>query len=93
MESSNINIEKKYIITYNNHLNFDGKLCAFRKKELFILDGVPKHVKRSLQGWWFGKKLLTLSKAQELIKSDPVHVDVTDLQWYQQCQLDEVFNL
>jgi hypothetical protein len=93
MKSNNITIEKPYIITYSNHLFFEGKRIAFRKRELFIIDNIPIHVKRSEQGWWFGKKLLTPKTAEEIIIKKPINIDVTDLQWYQQEELNHVFNL
>lgn len=86
-------IENKYIIKYTNHLEFKGQLLAFRKKELFNISSIPTLIKRSDQGWWIGRDLLTPLKAKELIKKEPKEVDVTDLQWYQQEQLNHVFNL
>ena len=86
-------IESKYIIKYTNHLEFKGNLLAFRKKELFNISKIPYLIKRSEQGWWIGRELLTPFKAQELIKMEVKEVDITDLQWYQQEQLNHVFNL
>lgn len=93
METNNITIEKPYIITYTNLIEFEGRKLAFRKKELFDICGIPNYIKRSEQGWWIGRKLLTLTKAKELIKNINFEVDVTHLQWYQQEQLNHVFNL
>ena len=94
MENKDLVIEKKpYIITYSNHLFFEGRKLAFRKKELFEISAIPNHIKRSEQGWWFGKKLLSLTKAKELIKMESVNVDVSDCQWYLQENLNHVFNL
>ena len=92
MENNNITIEP-YIITYSNWFEFEGKKYAFRKKELFCIESTPTHIKRSEQGWWIGKKLITPSKAQELLKKEPIEKDVTDMQWYLQEQLNHVFNL
>lgn len=86
-------IEKPYIITYSNHLIFDGKTLAFRKKELFDITGIPALIKRSEQGWWIGRNLLSPTKAKELIVNEPKQVDISNLQWYQQEQLNGVFNL
>ncbi len=94
MENNELTIDSGYIITYSNYLNFEGRLLAFRKKELFELsNGIPIYIKRSEQGWWFGKKLLTPLKAKELIKNEPKQIDVSNLQWYLQIELDECFNL
>lgn len=94
MENNGLTIDSGYIITYSNYLNFEGRLLAFRKKELFELsNGIPIHIKRSEQGWWFGKKLLTPLKAKELIQKEPKQIDVSNLQWYLQIELDECFNL
>lgn len=83
-----------YIITYSYQLKFEGKVFAFRKKELFDLSNeVPFHVKRSEQGWWIGRKLLTPLVARKLVINERLVVDVSDLQWYQQENLNHVFNL
>lgn len=83
----------EYIIEYTNMIEFEGRKLSFRKKELFDISGTPSHIKRSEQGWWVGRKLLTLLKAKELHKLVNVKIDVTDLQWYIQEQLNHVFNL
>jgi hypothetical protein len=93
METNNLNIEKTYIITYTNLIEFEGNKLAFREKELFNINSIPKHIKRSDQGWWIGRKLLTTTKAKELYKNTNYEVDVTELQWYTQIELDAVFNL
>jgi hypothetical protein len=90
---NNLTIEKPYIIAYTNLIEFEGNKLAFRKKELFNVNSLPNHIKRTNQGWWIGRKLLTETKAKELIKNVTFDVDVTDLQWYQQEQLNHVFNL
>ena len=93
MENNKITIDE-YIITYSNHLEFCGQLLSFRKKELFNLtSGTPLHVKKSNQGWWFDRSLLTPQTAKELIKHEPKQIDVSNLQWYLQIELDECFNL
>lgn len=91
MENNNLSIE--YKITYSNHFYWEGFKLAFRKKELFEISEIPSHVKRTNQGWWFGKKLLTPDVVSSLIKMDPIEIDVSNLQWYIQEQLNHVFNL
>jgi hypothetical protein len=93
MEAKELTIEKPYIITYTNLIEFDGRKLSFRKKELFDISNVPNHIKRSEQGWWIGRKLLTMSKAKELYKSLDITLDISHFQWYQQEQLNHVFNL
>jgi hypothetical protein len=87
-------IEKPYLITYSNNLIFEGKTLAFRKKELFDISGnMALHIKRSEQGWWIGRKLLSPSTAKALIIQIEKTIDVTHLQWYDQEKLNHVFNL
>jgi hypothetical protein len=90
MENNNLTIEP-YLIIYSNWFEFDCKKYAFRKKELFDITNIPKHVKKSEQGWWIGRKLLSPTKAKELIKEEPITKDVTDLQWFEQEKLNHVF--
>jgi hypothetical protein len=84
--------EKPYIITYSNHFEFEGRVLAFRKKELFDITETPKHIK-FVGHWNINRKQLSISKAKELIKQEPKQVDVTSLQWYRQIELNECFNL
>jgi len=89
------NPNNEYKITYNYTLEFEGILLAFRKKELFNITGLPIHIpfNKPANAWLIKRKQLTLTKAKELTKNKEVTVDVTDLQWYQQEQLNHVFNL
>lgn len=89
MENNEI---KPYIITYTNSFDFNGRLLAFRKKELFDITEIPKHI--PFVGHWNVKRVqLSVGKAKELCKPIEVKKDVTDLQWYIQEQLNGVFNL
>lgn len=90
---SNKNIETPYLINYTNHLFFNGETFSFRKKELFNITNIPIHIPRTSQGWWIGRKLLTLSAAQKITVNSTIVKDISDLQWYQQEQLNHVFNL
>lgn len=92
------NQNDSFNITYSNHLEFNGKILAFRKKLLFdISNKIPSLVKQvninGSLGWWVNRKFLTVTKAKELIKHEPKAVDVSELQWYRQIELDECFNL
>lgn len=33
-----------YFIEYSNYFEFEGKTFSFRKKELFDITGMPKHI-------------------------------------------------
>lgn len=81
-----------YIIIYNYSFEFNGRLLAFRKKELFDITDMPTLI--PFVGHWNIKRVqLSVSKAKELCKPIKVNKDVTDLQWYQQEQLNHVINL
>jgi hypothetical protein len=86
---------KEYFITYSNYLIFEGQTLAFRKKELFNITKVPKLVEFNNKAncWIINRKQLTVKKAKELLINEPKTVDVSDLQWYQQENLNHVFNL
>ena len=81
-----------YIITYSNWFDFEGKTLAFRKGELFDITNVPKHIP-FVGHWNVSRKQLSKGKAQELVKQELKEVDVSSLQWYQQEQLNHIFNL
>ena len=84
--------EKPYIITYSNSFEFNGILLAFRKKELFDITEIPKHIP-FLGHWNINRVQLSISKAKELCKPNEVKKDVTCLQWFEQEKLNGVFNL
>ena len=93
-----MNIEKpnnEYKITYSNSFEFEGLTLAFRKKELFNISGIPELIPFNINSncWIIKRKQLTKLKAKELTTNKQMIVDVTDLQWYQQEQLNHVFNL
>lgn len=84
-----------YFITYSNYLIFDGVKLAFRKKELFNINTIPIHIPFNINAncWIVNRKQLTLKKVKELLVNEPQKIDVSELQWYQQINLDKVFNL
>jgi len=84
-----------YFITYSNYLIFENKTLAFRKKELFNITNTPTLVEFNINAnaWIINRKHLSKSKAKELLINEPKQVDVSNLQWYQQEQLNQVFNL
>ena len=89
------NPNNEYKITYSNSFEFEGFLLAFRKKELFNISNLPIHIpfNKAANAWLIKRKQLTLSKAKDITTNKQVTVDVTDLQWYQQEELNHVFNL
>jgi len=92
-----INLDIKYIITYSNHFEIDNKTFAFRKKCLFNITNIPKLLElkdnNNCLGYWINRKWYSLSKLKEIVVSKEITVDVSDLQWYDQLKLDNVFNL
>jgi len=90
-------IDKPYIITYSNWFEFNGKVLAYRNKVLFYISEIPKALflsnNNGSHGYWINRKWLSESKIKELLINEPKQVDVSNLQWYQQINLNEVFNL
>lgn len=90
-----LNLDNKYIITYSNFFNIENKTFSFRKKELFEITNIPKHLElknnNNCFGYWINRKWLSLSKIKEIIINDIKKIDVSDLQWYDQIKLDYVF--
>lgn len=85
---------ERYGILYTNSFEFNGRLLSFRKKELFdITDEIPKHIKFLETHWNVNRKQLTVKRAKELITNEQVYKNIDSLQWYQQEQLNHVFNL
>ena len=84
-----------YFITYSNYLIFENQILAFRKKLLFNITNLPTLVNfnESANAWIINRKHLSKSKASQLLINEPKKVDVSQLQWYQQEQLNHVFNL
>lgn len=87
----------RYLITYSNYFEFEGKTYSFRKKELFDISTTPKHIElknnNNCFGYWLNRKWLSLSKIKTLLKKEDKIIDVSDLQWHIQLNLDYVFNL
>ena len=90
-----LNLDNKYIITYSNFFNIENKTFSFRKKELFEITNIPKHLElknnNNCFGYWINRKWLSLSKIKEIIINDIKKIDVSGLQWYDQIKLDYVF--
>lgn len=85
-------------VTYHYTFDFEGLKLGFKKKMLFDISGVtPKFIEQSLNngmlGWWVNRKWLSKSKAESLVKKESVTIDLSHLQWYDQCHIQECFNL
>ncbi len=85
----------EYFITYSNYFVFENQTLAFRQKELFNITNLPVHIgfNETSKAWLINRKHLSKSKAKELLINEPKKVDVSDLQWNIQINLDKVFNL
>ena len=84
-----------YKIIYSNYLEFNNRKLAFRKGFLFDITSTPIYISfnKNEQVWSVGGKPLTKSNAESLVIRQSISVDVSNLQWYAQCHLDECFNL
>lgn len=92
-----------YIIVYSNHFEFNGHILAFRKGFLFDISAtIPQYLpmieNSGSKGWYITKnrkrKWLSKTIAKELAKErKPKEVNVSNLEWYAQIELDECFNL
>lgn len=88
----------KYIITYSNHFEFNGKTFAFRKRELFDISlyptWIPLKENNGSLGCFVNRKWLSKSVAKELAsKMMPKEVDISSMEWNIQIIMDECFNL
>ncbi len=86
-----------YKITYNYHFKVGNKTFAFRKGNLFDVTDIPSFKpileNNGSKGWWIDRVWYSFSKVEPLVVKEPLIIDVSNLQWYQQCRLDECFNL
>lgn len=91
------NLDNTYFIEYTNYFELEGRTFSFRKKELFDITSVPIHIplknNNKCKGYWINRKWLSLSRIEEIIKKEPKKIDVSQLQWYDQIKLDNVFHL
>ncbi len=85
------------IIIYSNYFELENRVFAFRKKQLFDITDLPKLIElknnNNCLGYWINRKWFTLSKLKPLVKTEEKIIDVSSLQWYEQINLKEVFNL
>ena len=84
-------------IIYSNYFHLENRVFAFRKKELFDITSTPKLLElkdnNNCLGYWINRKWYSLSKLKHLVVKENVEVDISDLQWFEQINLQEVFNL
>jgi hypothetical protein len=91
------NLDNDYYITYSNYFKIDGKTFSFRKKALFDITNLP--IKLELKdnnnclGYWINRKWYSLSKIKTMVVIEEKIIDVSQLQWNCQINLDYVFNL
>lgn len=83
------------IITYSNWFEFCGQILSFKNKELFNITNIPKWIPFNYHAncWIINGNQLTIARAKGLIKHEPKHIDVSDLQWSSQIELTGCFNL
>jgi hypothetical protein len=90
-------LDNSYFITYSNYFKVDNKTFSFRKMVLFDVTGTPTKLdlkdNAGSKGYWINRNWYSLSKIKNLIKKEEIKVDVSDLQWNIQINLDYVFNL
>jgi len=86
-----------YFITYSNYFKIDNKIFAFRNKILFDITATPTKLdlkdNSGSKGYWLNRNWYSLSKIKSIILKDEIKVDVSDLQWNIQINLNYVFNL
>lgn len=84
----------EYLITYSNYFIIDGRTFSFRKKQLFDITSTPKLItlkdNNNCLGYWINRKWYSLSRLKEIVIIKDMIVNVSDLQWYEQINLDEV---
>ena len=87
----------EYLITYSNYLILEGRVLSFRKKHLFDITSTPKLVKlkdnNNCLGYWVNRKWYSLSRLKDFVLKEEKIVNVSNLQWHEQINLDHVFNL
>jgi len=89
------NLDNSYFITYSNYFKISEKTFSFRKKQMFDITNIPDLIEQkdnnNCQGYWINRKWFSLSKLKPLVKIENKIINVSNLQWYQQIQLDHVF--
>ena len=85
-------LNNKYLITYSNYFKIEDKTFAFKNKVLFDITNLP--IKKELKdnnnclGYWINRKWFTLSKLANFIIREQIKVDVSEMQWFEQINLE-----
>ncbi len=87
----------EYSITYSNYFILEGRTFSFRKKQLFDIIETPKLIElkdnNNCLGYWINRKWYSLSRLKDFVLKEEKIVNVSNLQWHEQINLDHVFNL
>lgn len=90
-------MNKPYTITYSNYFEIYGKIFAFRKKLLFDISETPIYKpllnNNGSIGIWVNRKWVSIANMKKIIVKSEKVVDVSNLQWHVQEQLNKCFNL
>lgn len=92
---NNENPNNEYIITYSNWFNIGDRKFAFRRGELFDITKIPSHVpiNKITSCYLINRKHISIKYIKGIIVKEEIKVDVSGLQWYEQEQLNHIFNL
>jgi hypothetical protein len=90
-----MNTQNPNIITYSNWFEVNGKKFAFRKGQLFEITETPRHIPINAltSCYLIDRNHYSILKIKSIIKKEPIDVDVSNLQWYRQIELDKCFNI
>lgn len=90
-------LDKAYLIKYSNYFKVENRVFSFRNKELFDVTNTPILLElknnNGSKGYWINRKWFGENKIKEILVKEELIIDVSCLQWYQQVNLDCVFNL
>ena len=90
-------LDNEYFITYSNYFKISQKTFSFRQKILFDITEIPLKLELKnnggSDGYWINRDWYSLSKIESMTVKNPIKVDVSDLQWNIQINLDHCFNL
>lgn len=90
-------LDTPYFITYSNYFKVGNKTLSFRNKVLFDITEIPTKLNLidngGSKGYWINRDWYSLSKIESFIIKEPIVVNISELQWNLQINLDKVFNL
>ena len=85
-------ISKPFTITYSNYFKVGEKTFAFKKKHLFDITNTPKFLEQKSNngsnGYWINRVWYSLTKINSMLVKEPVTVDISSLQWFEQVDLE-----